>query len=68
MVKFSVCLKQAYGLSELGRMGGDDASPLFCNLVVRFTLPERKPQVQVKNQKEFVLVTPTGEVKTLKVE
>lgn len=38
------------------------------NLVVRFTLPERKPQVQVKNQKEFVLVTPTGEVKTLKVE
>ncbi len=38
------------------------------NLVVRFTLPERKPLTQVKNQKEFVLVTPTGEVKTLKVE
>ena len=38
------------------------------NLVVRFTLPERKPLTQVKNQKEFVLVTPTGEVRTLKVE
>jgi uncharacterized protein YggE len=38
------------------------------NLVVRFTLPERKPAVKVESKKEFVLVTPTGEVKTLKIE
>ncbi len=38
------------------------------NLTVRLTLKERKPSVVTKNQKEFVLVTPTGEVKTLKVD
>jgi uncharacterized protein YggE len=38
------------------------------NLLLRFTLPERKPAVRVEMKKEFVLVTPTGEVKTLKIE
>lgn len=38
------------------------------NLIVRFTLPERKPAVRTDVKKEFILVTPTGEVKTLKVE
>lgn len=38
------------------------------NLVVRFTLPERKPQVQVKNQREFIWLTPAGETRTLKIE
>jgi uncharacterized protein YggE len=38
------------------------------NLLLRFTLPERKPAVKVELKKEFVLVTPTGEVKTLKIE
>lgn len=38
------------------------------NLVVRFTLPERVPAVKTVVKKEFVLVTPTGEVKTLKIE
>jgi uncharacterized protein YggE len=38
------------------------------NLVVRFTLPERKPAVKTEVKKEFILVTPTGEVKTLKIE
>lgn len=38
------------------------------NLVVRYTLPERKIPEKTTVKKEFVLVTPTGEVKTLKVE
>lgn len=37
-------------------------------LVVRCTLKERKPSTIVKREKEFILVTPTGEVKTLKVD
>lgn len=38
------------------------------NLLVRFTLPERKPAEKTIVKKEFVLVTPAGEVKTLKIE
>jgi len=38
------------------------------NLVVRFTLPERRPLEKTTVKKEFIMVTPTGEVKTLKVE
>ena len=38
------------------------------NLIVRFTLPERKPSVRTEVKKEFILVTPTGEVKSLKIE
>lgn len=38
------------------------------SLVLRFTLPERKPAIRTEYKKEFVLVTPTGEVKTLKIE
>ncbi|MCC7503978.1 MAG: SIMPL domain-containing protein [Saprospiraceae bacterium] len=38
------------------------------NLVVRFTLPERRPVERTTVKKEFIMVTPTGEVKTLKVE
>ncbi|MDO8368586.1 MAG: SIMPL domain-containing protein [Saprospiraceae bacterium] len=38
------------------------------NLVVRFTLPERVPAQKTVVKKEFILVTPTGEVKTLKIE
>ncbi len=38
------------------------------NLVVKFTLPERLPTKTVETKKEFVLVTPEGEVKTLKIE
>ena len=38
------------------------------NLIARFTLPERKTPVKTELKKEFVLVTPTGEVKTLKIE
>ncbi|HLP93119.1 MAG TPA: SIMPL domain-containing protein [Saprospiraceae bacterium] len=38
------------------------------NLVVRFTLPERIPLQKTVVKKEFMLVTPTGEVKTLKIE
>ena len=38
------------------------------NLLVRFTLPERKPMEKTVVKKEFVLVTPTGEVKALKIE
>lgn len=37
------------------------------NLLVRFTLPERKPATKVERQKEFILVTPEGDVKTLEV-
>ena len=38
------------------------------NLIVRFTLPDRKPAVRTDVKKEFVWLTPTGEVKTIKVE
>lgn len=38
------------------------------NLVLRFTLPERIPNTKTEIQKEFVLVTPEGEVKRLKIE
>jgi len=38
------------------------------NLLVRFTLPERIPAQKTVVKKEFMLVTPTGEVKTLKIE
>jgi len=38
------------------------------NLVVRFTLPERTPAQKTVVKKEFLLVTPNGEVKTLKIE
>ncbi len=37
-------------------------------LVVRCTLKERVPATKVKREKEFMLVTPTGEVKTLKID
>lgn len=38
------------------------------NLLVRFTLPAYKPAEKTVLKKEFVLVTPTGEVKSLKIE
>lgn len=38
------------------------------NLVVRFSLPEYKPRENTMVKKEFIMVTPAGEVKTLKVE
>lgn len=38
------------------------------NLAVRFTLPERKPLEKTTVKKEFIMVTPSGEVKTLKIE
>ncbi len=38
------------------------------NLLVRFTLPERKPLTETLVKKEFILVTPEGTVKTLKIE
>lgn len=38
------------------------------NLIARFTLPERKAATKTELKKEFILVTPAGEVKTLKVE
>ncbi len=38
------------------------------NLVVRFSLPERVPAAKTVLKKEFLLVTPNGEVKTLKIE
>lgn len=38
------------------------------NLKARFQLPEPKPRVKVETKREFVLVTPEGEVKTLKIE
>ncbi|MFN0214721.1 MAG: SIMPL domain-containing protein [Saprospiraceae bacterium] len=38
------------------------------NLVVRFTLPEYVPLEKTVIKKEFMLVTPNGEVKTLKIE
>ena len=38
------------------------------NLVVRFTIPERIPAEKTVVKKEFLLVTPNGEVKTLKID
>ena len=38
------------------------------NLIVKFTLPRMVPRTITKTQKEFILVTPDGEVKTLKIE
>jgi len=38
------------------------------NLVVRFSLPERVPAEKTVVKKEFLLVTPNGEVKSLKIE
>jgi len=38
------------------------------NLVVRFTLPERVPLQKTVLKREFMLVSPNGEVKTLKIE
>lgn len=38
------------------------------NLVARYTLPDAKPREKLVVKKEFILVTPAGEVKTLKVE
>jgi uncharacterized protein YggE len=38
------------------------------NLVLRFTMPERQPRTITKNQKEFIWITPEGEVKPLKIE
>jgi uncharacterized protein YggE len=38
------------------------------HLTVRFTLKERVPSTVLKRDKEFILVTPTGEVKTLKID
>lgn len=38
------------------------------NLIVRFTMPDRKPVVRTEVKREFVWLTPTGEVKTIKVE
>jgi uncharacterized protein YggE len=38
------------------------------NLAVRFKMPDPKPVVKTEIKKEFILVTPTGEVKSLKIE
>ena len=38
------------------------------NLLVRFTLPERIPKTITKTQKEFIMLTPEGEVKTIAIE
>lgn len=38
------------------------------NLIARYTLPAYQPEVKTVVKKEFIMVTPTGEVKTLKVE
>ena len=38
------------------------------NLIARYTLEPYKPEVKTVVKKEFVWITPTGEVKTLKVE
>ena len=37
------------------------------NLRVKFTFKERVPYKEVKREQEFLMITPTGEVKTLKV-
>lgn len=38
------------------------------HLKVRCTMKERQPAVRVAREKEFIMVTPNGEVKTLKIE
>ena len=38
------------------------------NLVFLFTLPERKTPTKTEIQKEVILITPTGEMRTLKIE
>ncbi len=38
------------------------------NLVVRFSMPALKPAVKTEIKKEFIMITPGGEVKTLKIE
>jgi hypothetical protein len=38
------------------------------NLVVRYTLRERNVPVKTAIKKEFILVTPNGEVKSLKID
>jgi uncharacterized protein YggE len=38
------------------------------HLTVRFTIKERVPATKVKREKEYILVTPTGEVRTLKID
>lgn len=38
------------------------------NLVVRFSMPALKPAVKTEIKKEFVMITPSGEVRTLKIE
>ncbi|AEE53862.1 SIMPL domain-containing protein [Haliscomenobacter hydrossis] len=38
------------------------------NLAVRFRMPDAKPKIKTEIKKEFILVTPTGEVKSLKIE
>lgn len=38
------------------------------NLMAQYTLPPYKPAVKTEIKKEFIWVTPNGEVKTLKVE
>ncbi len=46
----------------------EPAAQFSFNLIVRFTLPEPKPREKTTLKKEFILVTPAGEVKTLKIE
>jgi uncharacterized protein YggE len=38
------------------------------NLLVRFTLPERQPKVRTEVKKEYLLLTPDGNLKSLKIE
>lgn len=38
------------------------------NLIVRFSMPPLKPAVKTEIKKEFVMITPSGEVRTLKIE
>ena len=38
------------------------------NLLVRFTIPERIPQTVTKTQKEFIMLTPEGVVKTIAID
>ncbi len=38
------------------------------NLRIKFTLKERTPFKEIKREKEFIMVTPNGEVKTLKID
>ena len=38
------------------------------NLVVRFTLPEKKPVVKTEIKKELMILTPTGELKAVRLD